>query len=330
MHYGQAFLAWTFNSHLGGEEQALFGLIDHDDRPSWKLKEWGQIASEFRQLQKLGFPRYDKPQVAIHYSYDTNWLTNPPPGGNTMKEYFKVDYGEQVKAAFAPLFRDNLDAAVLDIGHDPIDDYKLVVLSSAYLVDQKISRAVRSYVAKGGTVIMTGYSAKVDETGKWFNTPLPGGLTDVFGLRTNEFYRSEQPLQVAFNGQTLTGSDSYYEVLEPSTATPLATFANTPQKSPAITVNKFGKGRAIYLATAAQPEFIGPLIRSLYPALGITPGPATPDGVSARAVNRRTLYVNTKSSPVTVRFNGTKTGLLTHKTYAGKIDLPGYGVELLQ
>jgi beta-galactosidase len=177
---------------------------------------------------------------------------------------------------------------------------------------------------------MTGYSAKVDETAKWFDTPLPGRLTDVFGLRTNEFYRAEQPLQVTFNGQTLTGSDPYYEVLEPSTASILASFSNTPQKSPAITVNKFGKGRAIYLATAAQPEFIGPLIRSLYPALGIKPGPVTPDGVSARTVEGRTLYVNTKNSPVTVNFNGTKLSVLTHKTYAGKIDLPAYGVELLQ
>jgi len=330
MNYGQAFLAWTFNSHLGGEEQALFGLIDHDDRPSWKLKEWSQIASEFRQLQKLGFPRYEKPQVAIHYSYDTSWLTNPPPGGNTMKEYFKGDYSEQVKAAFAPLFRDNIDASVIDVGHDAIDGYKLVVLSSAYLIDQKIAQSVRNYVAKGGTVIMTGYSAKVDETGKWFNTPLPGGLTDVFGLRTNEFYRSDQPLKFSFESQTLTGSDPYYEVLEPSTAKPLATFANTPQKSPAITVNKFGRGRAIYLATAAQPEFIGPLVRSLYQPLGIKPGPVTPDGVSARTVEGRTLYVNTKNAPVTVTFVGTKTGVLTRKSYTGRIDLPAFGVELLQ
>lgn len=330
LYYSQTFLAWTFNSHLGGEEQSLFGLIDHDDRPSWKVDEFKRIATEFRKLKTLGFPRYRAPEVAIHYSFDTNWLTSPPDGPNTMKEYFKGSYGEQVKAAFAPFFRDNIDAAVIDIGHDPIDKYKLVVLSSAYLMDQATTDAVRRYVANGGTVIMTGYSAKVDATGKWFDKPLPGGLTDVFGLRTNAFYRSGNPLSISFQGKTLTGSDNYYEVLEPSTARTLAVFENTPAKSPAITINKFGNGRAIYLATAAQAPFIEPLVRSLYDELGIERGPSTPDGVVARQVDGRTLYVNTRNAPATAHFVGTKTGVLSGKGYAQKIDLAPYDAELLQ
>jgi hypothetical protein len=36
--YGQVFLAWTFNTHRGGEEQALFGVLDHDGTPSWKYR----------------------------------------------------------------------------------------------------------------------------------------------------------------------------------------------------------------------------------------------------------------------------------------------------
>lgn len=330
LHYAQTFLAWTFNSHLGGEEQSLFGLVDHDDRPSWKVDEFKRIATEFRKLKTLGFPRYRAPEVAIHYSFDTNWLTSPPDGPNTMKEYFKASYGEQVKAAFAPFFRDNIDAAVIDIGHDPIDKYKLVVLSSAYLMDEATTAAVRRYVANGGTVIMTGYSAKVDATGKWFDTPLPGKLTDVFGLRTNEFYRSWNPLSISFQGKSLTGTDNYYEVLEPSTARTLATFENTPARSPAITINKFGKGRAIYLATAAQAPFIEPLVRSLYDELGIERGPSTPEGVVARQVDGRTLYVNTRNAPATVHFAGIKTGILSGKSYAHKIDLKPYDAELLQ
>jgi beta-galactosidase len=247
-----------------------------------------------------------------------------------MKQYFTGNYDAQAREAFEPLFRDNVDAAVIDIGHDPIDKYKLVILPSAYLMDEATIDAVRTYVAAGGTVIMTGYSDKVDATGKWFETPLPGQLTDVFGLRTNEFYRSGQPLKVSFDGRDLTGTDGYYEVLEPSTAKAIAVFENTPQKSPAITVNRYGKGQAIYLAAAPQSALLGPLLRSLYSRLGIERGPVTPDGVVARVVEGRTMYVNTKDAPVTVPFAGGRTDVLTGKHYSDSIDLAGFGVALLQ
>jgi hypothetical protein len=35
---------------------------------------------------------------------------------------------------------------------------------------------------------MAAFSAKVDEHGQWFDSPLPGRLSDVFGLKTNAFY----------------------------------------------------------------------------------------------------------------------------------------------
>jgi beta-galactosidase len=330
IYYTQTFLAWTFNSHIGGEEQALFGLVDHDGRPSWKVDEFAQIAREFQTMKTLGFPRYRQPEVAVNFSIQNLWLTSPPPGPNTMQEYFKGNYTGQAQTAFRPFFEDNIDAAVIDFGHDALDRYKLAILPSSYVMDEPTAAAVRQYVANGGTVIMTGYSAKVDETGKWFETSLPGRLSDVFGLRTNAFYRADQPLKVTFEGQTLTGSDPYYEVLELGTAKPLATFESTPQKSAAITVNQFGKGQAIYVATAPQAELLGPLVRSLYPALGIKRGPSTPPGVIAREVDGRTLYVNTTQGPITVSFDGVKTGVLSHKRYAGTVALAPYGVELVK
>jgi beta-galactosidase len=330
VYYSQTYLAWTFNSHIGGEEQSLFGLLDHDGRPSWKVSEFTTIAGEFKKLQTMGFPRYQQPQVAIEDSYETEWVTNPPPGPNTMKQYVTDNYSDQLKAAFKPFYRDNIDTAVFDIAHDPFDHYKLVLLPATYVMDQPTADAIRHYVANGGTVIMTGYSAKVDETGKWFETPLPGRLADVFGLRTSQFYRSKQPLKISFGGKQLTGLDGYYEVLEPSTAKVLATFGNTPQKGPAITINHFGKGKAIYLATASQAAFIAPLVRSLYAQLDIQRGPDTPSGVVARVVDGRTLYVNTNEEPATVSFTGTKRDVLTSSSHDRTLNLPGHGVALIQ
>ena len=90
--YGQTFLAWTFNTHRGGEEQALFGLLDHDGTPSWKYAEYKQIASEFSRLQHFGFPRYHKPEVAIAYSFESNMASHPPGPSNTVRQYFTVNY----------------------------------------------------------------------------------------------------------------------------------------------------------------------------------------------------------------------------------------------
>ena len=330
LNYAQTFLAWTFNSHLGGEEQSLFGLLDHDDRPSWKVAEFARIAKEFGRMKTLGFPRDVQPQVAIAYSFETNWLVSPPPGPNTIKQYFAGAYVDQAKAAFQPLFEDNVDTAVIDIAHDPIDAYKLVVLPSAYIMDAPTAAAVRRYVAGGGTVVMTGYSAKADETGKWFATPLPGRLTDVFGLRTNAFYRAATPLKVTLNGATATATDGYYEILEPSTARPLAMFDGLAQPTPAITVNRFGKGRAIYLATAPQAALLGPLLRSLYAGTGIVPGPKTPAGVVARTVEGRTMYVNTTTAPVAVPLAKPGRDMIGGRAVAGTLTLPAYDVALVE
>jgi beta-galactosidase len=329
LDYGQTFLAWTFNTHRGGEEQALFGLLDHDGTPSWKYTEFKQIATEFSKLQHLGFPRYHKPDVAIAYSFDSAMASHPPGPSNTVRQYFTVDYADQVKSALQPFFEDNIDVAIINIGHATLD-YKLVVVPADYVMDAASAEAIRNYVRNGGTVIMTAFSAKVDETSQWFDTPLPGRLSDVFGIRTSEFYRPSTPPEFSLDGKTEKTTIGFYEVLEPRTAKPLALFTNTSEKSPAITVNSYGKGRAIYVAVPAQMEALAPLVRSLYSQLAIETGPATSPGVYARMVEGRTLYVNTTGEEKAIPITGTKHGIISGASYEGIIRLKPYDADLLE
>jgi len=328
LHYGQVFLAWTFNTHRGGEEQALFGVLDHDGTPSWKYREWQRIAREFSKVEKLGFPRDRRPEVGIAYSFDTA-IASRPPSGNTARDYFSTPYYDQVSRAYQSLFEDNIDVALLNLTNSAVQ-YKLLVVPGLYVMDERSAAAIRRYVKDGGTVVMTAFSAKVDEHSQWFDTPLPGRLEDVFGLRTSEFYRQSAPPEVSFEGQRLKASSDFYEVLEPRSARTLATFANTPERSPAVTVNDYGKGHAIYLATPAQPSILGPVLRSLYASLGIERGPVTPSGVSARVVGGRTLYVNTTAEAVDISIVGDKEGVITGKRYSGNLHLEPYDVDLLQ
>ncbi len=328
--YGQTFLAWTFNTHRGGEEQALFGLLDHDGTPSWKYAEFKRIAGEFSKLQPLGFPRYHKPDVAIAYSFESNVASRPPGPSNTVRNYFSVGYTEQVESALQPFFEDNIDVAFINIAHSSLDGYKLLVVPADYLMDSASANAIRNYVQNGGTVIMTAFSAKVDENNQWFDTPLPGRLSDVFGIRTSEFYRPQTPPEISLNGTAEKTSISFYEVLEPRTAKTMATFTNTPERSPAITVNTYGKGRAIYVGVPAQMAVLSPLVRSLYTSVGIERGPETPAGVYARVVEGRTLYVNTTGEEKTLVIRGSKRGIISGTSYEGVIRLKPYDADLVE
>ena len=220
--------------------------------------------------------------------------------------------------------------ATINIGHSPLDSYKLVVVPADYLMDTASADAIRSYVRNGGTVIMTAMSAKVDETNQWFDTPLPGRLSEVFGIRTSEFYRPGTPPEISLNGKTEKATIGFYEVLEPRTARPLAMFTNTPEKSPAITVNSYGKGRAIYVAVPAQMPVLAPLVGNLYAALNIEKGPETPAGIYARLVDGRTLYVNTTGEEKTVPISGTRHGIISGAIYESIIRLKPYDADLVE
>ncbi len=218
---------------------------------------------------------------------------------------------------------------MINIGHASLSSYKLVVVPADYVMDASSAQAIRDYVNNGGTVLMTAFSAKVDEHGQWFDTPLPGRLSDVFGLKTNAFYDS---VSLAFDleGKSITTRAHRYEVLEPSTAKVLARFNGEEAHTPALTINRFGKGNALYLATVSEASVMKPVLDSLYSLAGVQRGLQTPDGVYARVVDGRTLYVNSTDEEKRIAIHGTRQGEITHRRYEGEVVLGPREADLVQ
>jgi len=183
-----------------------------------------------------------RPQTGdrIAYSFDTA-IASRPPSGNTARDYYSTPYHEQVRHAFQPFYEDNVDVALLNLTNSTLQ-YRLLVVPGLYVMDERSAAAVRRYVREGGTVVMTAFSAKVDEHNQWFGTPLPGRLDDVFGIRTSEFYRPSVLPEIAFEGRSLRASIDFYEVLEPRSARTLATFTNTPRDHPPSRSTTTGRG----------------------------------------------------------------------------------------
>ena len=219
---------------------------------------------------------------------------------------------------------------MLHVGHEDLSRYKLVIVPGMYFLDEASCTQLRAYVEAGGTVVMTAQSAKVDDHNQWFRTPPPGGLTDVSGCApTSSLARAicrcastTARLSRPQGGQCGSSGARHRRGA--------GALRQRRGPTPALTVNRFGKGRAIYLATVAQAPLLAPLYERLFTELGITPGPRTPEGVSARVVQGRLYVVNTTNEPRDVPIEGTQRGLLSGQTWTGTLKLPGFGAELLQ
>jgi beta-galactosidase len=97
-----------------------------------------------------------------------------------------------------------------------------------------------------------------------------------------------------------------------------------------VTINKFGKGSAIYLATESNASAVGALMNYLYSVAGVQHGPKTPDGVYARIVDGRTLYVNTTGEEKRIPITGIKKGILSNRVFDGSVVLGPTEAELVQ
>jgi beta-galactosidase len=68
----------------------------------------------------------------------------------------------------------------------------------------------------------------------------------------------------------------------------------------------------------------------LYKVAGIQPGPETPDGVYARVVDGRTLYVNTTGEGKQISIYGSGKGIISNRTYEGAVSLGPQEADLIQ
>lgn len=340
LNRAQMILGWTWRTMLAGEEQYLSGILGHDGLPTVNYKEYRQIAADMNKLKDYAFPYVPVPDVAVAYSYDNDYVIQYGT------RHYKQTYSQtkvEIQKTFFDLNRDYNVISLKNRKHD----YKLLILPQYVLMSEEEANEIRRFVEEGGTVIMTAYSATVDEHSQAFATPRPGRLEDVFGIRVAAFCRTgaewmdfsentnyaetengkRELLKVA-SGEEFYINVDYYEELELHTALEYASF---PDKGLcAVSVNEYGKGKAYYVAAETNTVLLKWLIKKLTPVLGLKCGPNVPEGIQAREIAKgQTFYVNTTSRTIGVPQERKGFGVLSEKEYGNMFALNPYDAELI-
>ena len=138
-------------------------------------------------------------------------------------------------------------------------------------------------------------------------------------------------LQLDYHGKPVGVTSPRFDLIEPRGATVQGHITSLNKDYPTITVNKYGKGTAIYIGLPADKAVLDPVIDDLIKNLSIKKGPEVPVDVMARQIDaHHILYLNIGSKPVEIRLKGNIKGILTGKTYTDRFTLPAEEPELIE
>lgn len=257
------------------------GRDNTDGYPMPNLAEYQRVAGDFKKLEATGlFPVRSAARIAAAFSQESLWEPGLHP------KHFRQPYTEAVLQAHKALFRLNMEYNMVSLA-EMKKNYELLIIPGHVVMGKSAAETVRRFAEEGGTVLMTGYSAVTNETGRAFDSPCPGILEDVFGLRVAGFSRAGMPgpdgarvpesREILFPGETVRAGLEYTERLELRGAECIAEFENG---EPAAVVHSWGRGKAVYLAAETSQAVLKKLIRMLLPS------PEVPEGVQRREIGQ--------------------------------------------
>ena len=331
MYGNQMVCGWTWQSMHAGEEQYLQGMLDWDGITNRKYDEYKKIATEFKKIEQY-FPYKPKPEVGMAFSFPSVMA-----GGE-----FTEKQDEQLQACWNLFYWRNMDANVVEISRSDLN-YKLLIIPGVSVMNKITAAKIRNFIANGGTVVMTGNSAVVDENGQVFKTTRPGLLNDVFGIRVASYEETEslnevsrksfsgKKMEINYNGKNINLESSRFDMIEPQGAEILASITSLDKDYPIVTVNNYGKGKAIFVGLPANESILNPLLDELITELSIKKGPSVPSGVMARQIDKNHfLYLNVTGEAKEIQMNGKSKSILLGKEYNGNFIIAPYEPEFIE
>ena len=318
-----------------GSEKFHGAVIPHHWEGSQRIfKEISQIGEELKLLAPALMGTRVAAEVCILYTHDNDWALQQPGHPNkffNLREHIQLIYNS---------FHDRNIAVDFARPTDDLSGCRLVVAPSLYLLTAGEADRLKLYVQSGGTLLGTFNTGLVNSNQTASVTGYPNDLTELFGLEVLEFdmLPPGEENHLIFKGSFPTShlhvARLWCDLIEPKGCQILATYAKDFYAGrPAMTMNTYGLGKAIYLGTQSHQFFYNDLVLWLRQNCGIQPMLKVPENieVSMRQKPGMRVYflINHQNTPVRIQFYKPMHDFLTGSTFSGNYDLPPHGILVL-
>lgn len=267
----------------GSSEKFHGAVVDHVGTENTRVfKEVAALGSRLKGLDFIVGTMPDA-KAALLYDWDDRWALENSQG---FARYDKKII-PTLQSYYGALWKRGIDTDIIG-AEDCFDGYRLIIAPMRYSVSAALGEKLKKFVENGGTLLFTYISAMVNENDLCYLGGFPGaGLSEVFGIWNEEIdtlYPGEKN-SVKLGDEEYAATD-YCELIHTNTAEVLAVYSQDFYSGmPALTVNKYGKGRAYYQAFRDEGEFTDRLVSQLLKecSIGSVFDGELPEGVTAHA-----------------------------------------------
>jgi len=333
-HGADAIVYFRWRTCRFGAEEYWHGILDHHGEARRRYHEVAGMGQSLKQIgDAIAGSRYWA-QVAMVLSYDSRFALQDQPVNPGMV------YEEIFTRFYRALWKRNFGVDVVSPDAD-LSGYKLVIAPTLYILPEQTARRLGDYVARGGTLVTTCRSGVMNRNNVVVNQLLPGLLAETCGVIVDEYDSRDPGDDVPLVcGDKLGGVTSnasvWADVLELHGAQSLAVYgADYYKGKPAVTVNDFGQGKAVYIGTVPDQCFIDALVGWLGECCGIAPPLAVPAQVEVtvrESPDGDLLFIlngTSEQKRIDVAAGG-GIDLVDGQRVTGEVTLPAFGVRILR
>ncbi len=259
---------WHWHSLHNAIETYWKGVLSHDLKENSIYKEASVIGNEWKRYGSRLKNLKKHAEAAI--LLDNNSLT----GMNWFPHAGNLAYNDVVRWLYDCLYEKNIECDVVFAESEHLEDYKLLLVPALYSAPESLLKRLSAYVENGGNLIVTFKSGFSNEYLTVYHDEQPHLLSKCLGIHYDEFTVPSRPVSVKSGNITLPENAYLSNWMELVTCDTAKALANYDHKFwgeySAVTLNKFGKGNAMYIGCYLSKETLSAFLDEMLRQSGIS------------------------------------------------------------